>query len=134
MCAPPKIVSVDTKKHAKIFIFSPQRVYKEMYLLSTQNALKNNTQNNASSRELKRHHHAGMMIKVRSFLSLSPSLSSRKGRHKTNVCVCVEEDTLLMGGRRGGLTREREKERKKDRERKRETKKGNTYKDFKVNF
>ena len=100
-----------------------------MYLLSTQNALKNNTQNNASSRELKRHHHAGMMIKVRSFLSLSPSLSSRKGRHKTNVCVCVEEDTLLMG--RGGRTYEREREKEREKERQ---KKGNTYKDFKVNF
>jgi hypothetical protein len=108
-----------------------------MYLLSTQNALKNNTQNNASSRELKRHHHAGMMIKVRSFLSLSPSLSSRKGRHKTNVCVCVEEDTLLMRGRRGGLTRERERERKRERERERERQKKKgilPYKDFKVNF
>ena len=92
MCAPPKIVSVDTK-HAKIFIFSPQRVYKEMYLLSTQNA-KNNTQNNASSRELKRHHQHAGMIKVRSFLSLSLSLLSKRKTQNECVCVCVWKKTL----------------------------------------
>ena len=104
-----------------------------MYLLSTQNALKNNTQNNASSRELKRHHHAGMMIKVRSFLSLSPSLSSRKGRHKTNVCVfvCGRRHSFNEGEKRRTYEREREREREREKER---DKKREYSKDFKVNF
>jgi hypothetical protein len=49
------------------------------------------------------------------------------------VCVCVEEDTLLMRGRRGGLKRKREREREREREKERD-KKREYYKDFKVNF
>ena len=90
MCAPPKIVSVDTK-HAKIFIFSPQRVYKEMYLLSTQNA-KNNTQNNASSRVKKappRGDDKGALF------SLSLPLSPLEKEDTKRMCVCVWKKTLF---------------------------------------
>ena len=33
------------------------------------------------------------------------------------MCVCVEKETLLMRGRRGGITREREREKERDKKR-----------------